>query len=339
MRVKNRIVIVGVFCGLGALATARVATADSSDGDPQAERPTATAPADRGGGGGGGGSRGGVLAVKGNVIGAYVDDAAVVLQSDSVLSLNGTGTVSFVATQPGAMARAAYLGVTTTAPDTALQKQLQLKPGVGLVVDSVDPDGPAEKAGVRQYDVLHKLDEQLLINSEQLGVLVRSYEPGKEVKLTVIREGKSQTLTAKLGEHIVPPMRLRLVAPTAPGRVATATFQPMLEARNAFVPNGAVLVHAPGGQQQNGAAEITIDDGTRKLTISTASGHKRMRGQDKSGKVIFDLPADTKEELEKVAPEYRKLYQDLPQVPPATAPTTPGPQPTPAPEPLPAPQR
>jgi serine protease Do len=324
MRVNNRILI--VLCGLAAFATARVAAAadDNLPTDhPPVPAPTPT-PAQQGSGGG----VSGTVTVDGNdavVIGGTVTPSQLAFENASDLNLTGNGTISFVATQPGAMARAAYLGLNTSSPDAALQKQLQLKAGVGLVVDTVEAGSPAEQAGVRQYDVLHKLDEQLMINTEQLGVLVRSYEPGKEVKLAVIREGKTETLTAKLGERAVPPMTLRLVT----GRLANTTFQPQFEARNALVANGNVVVQSSGGKPQIGAAQITIDDGTRKLTISTAGGHKRMKGQDKSGKVIFDLPVESKEDLAKVAPEFRKLYQDFPELQPSTAPTTPAPTPTP----------
>jgi hypothetical protein len=327
MSLSNRFPI--LLCGLVAFVIAR-STAAAEDQLPP-DHPPVPAQAEKTGGRGGGG--GSTVAVDGGgtlVVGGQVTAGQPVFESDSVLSLTGNGVLNFVATQPGALSRAAYLGVTTSSPETALQKQLQLKPGVGLVVDTVEPGSPAEQAGVRQYDVLHKLDEQLLINADQLAVLVRSYEPGKEVKLAVIREGKPETLTAKLGERAVPPMTLRLVAPTM---TAKPNF---FDAGNPLNVRGAVILQPPGGNAGLGAAQITIDDGMRKLTISTAGGHKRMKGQDKSGKVLFDLPADSKEDLEKVSPEFRKLYQDLPQLQtPSTAPAT-----TPAPvAPQPSPQR
>lgn len=97
--------------------------------------------------------------------------------------------------------KSTFLGVGTSPPPTVLSKQLGLHDGMGLVADEVVPDGPAAKAGLKQYDVLEKLDDQLIINFEQLAVLVRSHKPGDEVKLTVIHEGKPAVLTAKLTEH------------------------------------------------------------------------------------------------------------------------------------------
>src|SRR5205085_1498555 len=68
------------------------------------------------------------------------------------------------------------------------------------------PRPPAAEAGLKQYDVLHKIDDQILVNEQQLAVLVRAHKPSEEVKLTVIRDGKPQTLTAKLAEKDLPPL-------------------------------------------------------------------------------------------------------------------------------------
>jgi hypothetical protein len=92
------------------------------------------------------------------------------------------------------------LGVHVDRVGRALQKQLKLPEGVGLLVDHVVTGSGAATAGLRRYDVLHKFDDQLLINSDQLAVLVRIRQPGDKVTLTVIREGsvavKEAVLTA-----------------------------------------------------------------------------------------------------------------------------------------------
>jgi hypothetical protein len=79
------------------------------------------------------------------------------------------------------------LGVHVSQVSQALRKQLKLPEGVGLLVEHV-VDGSA--AGLQRYDVLHKLGDQLLINSGQLTVLVRMYEPESKVTLSVIRDGE-----------------------------------------------------------------------------------------------------------------------------------------------------
>src|SRR5262249_25572682 len=60
-----------------------------------------------------------------------------------------------------------YMGVGVDSPDATLRAQLSLPTGAGLVVSYLDDQGPANSA-VQLHDVLQKLDDQLLINSEQL---------------------------------------------------------------------------------------------------------------------------------------------------------------------------
>src|SRR3954449_583625 len=94
-----------------------------------------------------------------------------------------------------------YLGTTTSVASTAMREQLKLAKGVGLVVDSVEAKSPAEVAGIKQHDVLEKLNDQWLVNTEQFGALLRSMKSGDEVTLSVIRQGERKEIKAKLAEH------------------------------------------------------------------------------------------------------------------------------------------
>jgi hypothetical protein len=102
--------------------------------------------------------------------------------------------------------KGSYLGVSTSQVPAPLRQHLGLPEGIGLVIEFVEPDSPAQKAGLKQYDILKKFDDQLLVNAEQLAVLVRSRKPGDEVKLNLIRGGKEDTVSAKLVEHDVKPL-------------------------------------------------------------------------------------------------------------------------------------
>ena len=81
------------------------------------------------------------------------------------------------------------LGVHVGRVSQALRKQLKLPAGVGLLVEHVVDGSAAATAGLQRYDVLHKFDKQLLINSDQLAVLVRMCKPESKVTLSVIRDG------------------------------------------------------------------------------------------------------------------------------------------------------
>ena len=108
--------------------------------------------------------------------------------------------------KPPVLEKAAFLGVATSPAAAVLRKQLKLSEGVGLVVDYVEPDSPAAKAGLEPFDVAVKLNDQTLINPQQLAVLVRTFAGGDEVRLTVLRESKSVELQVKLVEREVKPI-------------------------------------------------------------------------------------------------------------------------------------
>lgn len=99
-----------------------------------------------------------------------------------------------------------FIGVITRELDPEVRAQAGLKDGHGLLVVEIMPDGPAKEAGLRQHDVLVKLDDQKLINMEQLQVLVRSQKKGDEITLTVRRGGAEQQVKVRIGERNMPPM-------------------------------------------------------------------------------------------------------------------------------------
>ena len=67
----------------------------------------------------------------------------------------------------------------------------------------IAPDSPAAAAGLKEHDILQKVNDQLIINFEQLHVLIRSKKAGEKVKLTVLRQGSEKQLDAKLSSRDV----------------------------------------------------------------------------------------------------------------------------------------
>ena len=97
-----------------------------------------------------------------------------------------------------------FLGIETSEVPTVVSEQLGLTKGFGLVVDYVVSDGPAAAAGVQQNDILKMLNDQILTEPDQLAKLVRSYSEGTNVTLTLLRKGKEEKITVKLGKKEVP---------------------------------------------------------------------------------------------------------------------------------------
>ena len=74
------------------------------------------------------------------------------------------------------------------------------EPGdLGAVVENVSKDSPAAKAGVRQGDVLVRLDNVPVSTLATLSDVLTEKRPGEVLKISVLREGAALELTAKLG--------------------------------------------------------------------------------------------------------------------------------------------
>ncbi|GAB4533187.1 MAG: hypothetical protein Kow0063_14830 [Anaerolineae bacterium] len=71
----------------------------------------------------------------------------------------------------------------------------------GIVIVSVDPDGPAAQAGVRRGDILLKIDEQVVNHPRDLIDYLNTLATDEQVELTILHGDEQRTLTAVLGER------------------------------------------------------------------------------------------------------------------------------------------
>jgi putative serine protease PepD len=68
----------------------------------------------------------------------------------------------------------------------------------GALVQAVNPGGSAAKAGLREGDVITRVDSVLVTGADQLTVTIRGHEVGDTVTLTYIRVGATRRATATL---------------------------------------------------------------------------------------------------------------------------------------------
>ena len=83
----------------------------------------------------------------------------------------------------------------------AMAKALQLDDQSGVLVCDVVDDGPAEKAGLQDGDVIIAFAGKSLADNAALTKAVRAAKPGDKVDVTVLRDGKKQTIKVELGER------------------------------------------------------------------------------------------------------------------------------------------
>jgi S1-C subfamily serine protease len=100
----------------------------------------------------------------------------------------------------GGTVRRAQLGVTVQPVTSDLAESLGLKDVRGAIVSSVEPGSAADHAGVRRGDVITAFNGQEVRDSNALRNRVADAKPGSSSAITVIRDGREQTLNVTLDE-------------------------------------------------------------------------------------------------------------------------------------------
>jgi serine protease Do len=70
----------------------------------------------------------------------------------------------------------------------------------GVLIGDVTPDGPADKAGLQQGDIVLTFHDKPTTNVNQLRNLVAATPPGQSVEVAYHRNGKRQTVQVDIGE-------------------------------------------------------------------------------------------------------------------------------------------
>ncbi|RYZ20622.1 MAG: PDZ domain-containing protein, partial [Chitinophagaceae bacterium] len=68
----------------------------------------------------------------------------------------------------------------------------------GARVASLTKESAAEKAGLKEGDIITKIDKEAIKEDGDVAKAIRAHKPGDKVSITILRDGKEQTLTAEL---------------------------------------------------------------------------------------------------------------------------------------------
>jgi len=93
-----------------------------------------------------------------------------------------------------------YLGIVIQDLTPDLAKSFGLNDHKGILVAEVTEDSPAEKAGLRQGDVIVEFDGKPVKEVGAFRNRVSLEAPGTKEMVTVLRDGKRQTLTVTIGK-------------------------------------------------------------------------------------------------------------------------------------------
>lgn len=179
------------------------------------------------------------------------------------------------------------MGLRVAKPDKSIAVHVpSLPPGIGFVVISTDEGGPARSAGIREYDLLWKLGDQMLVNEAQLAALLRLSKPGDEVVLTGFRGGKPLEVKLKLGEAPVSPKPF-------PGEMVDAAILP-------GEGNGPMRIINVSEKSASFSA------GEGRAVVKRDGGGYRVKISGVKNESIFDGQLGSNDELDKIPELWRQ---------------------------------
>ncbi len=148
-----------------------------------------------------GNSGGPLLDLHGNVIGI---NTAIVSKNGGYMGIGfaiPSNMAKYVMNQiiDTGMVKRGYLGVYLQSVDKEIAEAFSLDHTEGVLVAEVSKDSPAEDAGIKQGDIIISYNGAVIKNIHSFRNELSLLEPGTEVGLSVLRDGKKEEITVKLG--------------------------------------------------------------------------------------------------------------------------------------------
>ncbi|MDQ2952498.1 MAG: trypsin-like peptidase domain-containing protein, partial [Chloroflexota bacterium] len=94
-----------------------------------------------------------------------------------------------------------FIGISYTPVTPRQAATLGLSAPAGITVSQVVSGSPAQGAGLRPGDIITKVNDQAIDQQHPLNTLMLKSRPGDKIRLTLIRDGQTQTVDLTLGRQ------------------------------------------------------------------------------------------------------------------------------------------
>lgn len=233
-----------------------------------------------------------------------------------------------VVTEEGAEAEVAapkyWIGLQGRPIDNrVLRTQLQLAGDVGVAIETVMPKSPAEKAGLRQDDILVAVDGEPLSDLAYLQSVVAE-KHDKPIELKVLRLAKEEVIKVT-PEEIPAEVLERLAAQqqrqNPMGMLQGGNFDPqaLMEQLRQQGGQGGMRMIGPGmifggqgAQVPNGVSVNVTRDGDGKATITIQKGDETYTVEGDDAEAIAKLPDDVRPFVEQMLNRDESVFGALP---------------------------
>ncbi|MFZ5609693.1 MAG: DegQ family serine endoprotease [Pseudomonadota bacterium] len=118
--------------------------------------------------------------------------------------------------------RRAWLGVQAQSLTKDIAESQGLAKAKGAIVSTVNPEGPADKAGFKPGDIVIELDGTPVDDINHLLHLLARADIGRSVPVKILRDGKERILKVKLGERPGPDAQFAAATPGGDDKTTTS---------------------------------------------------------------------------------------------------------------------
>ena len=123
---------------------------------------------------------------------AMVRELAPTVQQRSIVETAGAEDVS--------LSPSAFLGVEIISVNSVIAEQLDIPSQNGVLVNSVIPNSPAQKAGLQRGDVIVALNNRTIEDADRFKEIMAKLNPADSVRVIYIRNGKKDLTYTTLAE-------------------------------------------------------------------------------------------------------------------------------------------
>ena len=92
-----------------------------------------------------------------------------------------------------------WLGVSVGQISPEVQEYFDLESNKGAIILDVFPGSPADKAGLKTYDIIKEIDQEIIENPDDVVEKIGQKEIEERVLIQVIRDGETEILFARIG--------------------------------------------------------------------------------------------------------------------------------------------
>jgi len=207
----------------------------------------------------------------------------------------------------------------------------------GIVVQDVDPEGPAAKAGLKRGDMIVRVGDKDVSDYNTLVDMLRKHKPGDKLSVKVMRDGKEHMLDVTLGERRVRPSpRTSGEAPreNGPAFLGVATQPLTPEMKSQLKAEEGVLVTQVGPETPASRAGIRRGDVITKVNGKAIGDPEQLResvrsahaGQELTLSVVRDgksqdikvhaeqSPGESRFGLPSLPPGVRSAFEGFPTI-------------------------